>query len=134
VNPLANDRFAAGCGVELVESQPGHAVTRLAINDRHRNAVDLVHGGAIFTLAASAFFAACNAAGQVAVGINLSITYLRPATGGTLVAEATEVARSRRLAHCEVRVTDQEGRLVATLAGTASIKEQAFPSGADPRT
>jgi acyl-CoA thioesterase len=123
VNPLANDRFADAVGVELVESQPGRATTRLTIDDRHRNAVDLVHGGVIFTLAAAALFAATNAAGQTAVGVNLNITFVRPAAGGVLTAEATEVASSRRLSHCEVRVVDQDGRLVATLTGTAYVKE-----------
>lgn len=123
MNPLTNDRFAASCGVELIESRPGRATTRLAIDDRHCNAVDLVHGGAIFTLAASAFFAACNAAGKTAVGVNLGITYLQPISSGVLVAEAEEIARSRRLAHAEVRVVDDQGQLVAKLVGTAAIRD-----------
>ena len=122
MNPLANDRFAGQCGVELIEARPGYAVTRMLVEDRHRNAVDLVHGGALFTLAAAAFFAACNASEETGVGINLNITFIHPCKGGTLTAEATEVGRSGRLMHCEVCVRDEQGIVMARLTGTASMK------------
>ncbi|NLE38672.1 MAG: PaaI family thioesterase [Pirellulaceae bacterium] len=125
-----NDPFATFCGVEIVEARPGYAQTRLVLDGKHRNAVDLTHGGALFTLGAAAFFAACNAAGPTAVGINLSIAFLRPVADGILVAEATETARSRRIAHCEVSIMDESGQLVARLTGTAAIREpRAFPAG-----
>jgi acyl-CoA thioesterase len=124
---LARDRFAAANGIELIEARPGYARTRLTPGEQHRNCVDLVHGGAIFTLAATAFFAAVNSWGNTALGTNMTISCLRPARGGTLEAEATEVSRSRRLSTCSVRVTDEEQQLVALFQGTAFIKEERFP-------
>jgi acyl-CoA thioesterase len=124
---LRRDRFAAHSGVELIEVRPGYARTRLAVGPHHFNSVDLVHGGALFTLAAVALFAACNASGKQAVGINLNLSCLHPSRGGPLVAEAQEVARSRRLATCTVRVTDEQGQLIATLQGTAYVKDTPFP-------
>lgn len=124
---LSRDRFAAANGVELIEARPGYARTRLTPDERHRNCVDLVHGGAIFTLAATAFFAAVNSWGNTALGTNMTISCLKSARGGTLLAEATEVSRSRRLSTCSVRVTDANGELVALFQGTAFIKEEKFP-------
>lgn len=126
------DRFAAANGIELIEVEPGRAVTRLSTESRHLNNVDLIHGGAIFTLAAVALFAAANAAGQAAVGVNLSISFLRPVQGGTLTAEAAEISRSRRLSTCTVEVTDEAGEQVALLNGTAYIKDEAFPPRSEP--
>lgn len=126
---LERDRFAAHNGVELLEVRPGYARTQVTIGPDHYNSVDLVHGGLLFTLAAVALFAACNAAGRVAVGINLNLSCLQPAREGRLVAEAEEVSRSRRLVTCQVRITDDQARLVATLQGTAFLKEEAFPGG-----
>lgn len=129
---LEQDRFATAVGIELLHAEPGSARARLRLGDVHRNSVALIHGGAIFTLAASAFFAAVNARGETAVGISLSINFLNPVDGGTLIAEAAEVARSRKLSTCDVRVMKAEGdgiegdgargELVAMLRGTAYIK------------
>ncbi len=100
---------------------------RMVIGATHLNAAGLVHGGALFTLASFAFFAAVNAAGRLAVGISMNLSCFKAVKGGTLVAEATELARSRRLANCEVRVTDAGGELVAHFQGTAYLKDAPFP-------
>lgn len=129
IEGLSRDRFAAANAIELIEARPGYARTRLAVGERHRNCLDLVHGGALFTLSATAFFAAVNSWGQTAVGINMTLSCLQPARGGTLEAEATEVSRSRRLSTCSVRITDEQGQLIALFQGTAYIKHEKFPPG-----
>ncbi|MEN6459124.1 MAG: PaaI family thioesterase [Thermoguttaceae bacterium] len=118
-----NDRFAATSGVELVELRPGYAKACLKIEDRHLNGVDIVQGGAIFTLADFAFAAACNSADRVAVAISTNLSFLEASRSGTLWAEAVENGRSTRIANATVRVTDDAGRLVALLQGTAYVKD-----------
>jgi acyl-CoA thioesterase len=122
-----NDRFAATCGIRLVELRPGFAKTELVIDDRHLNRVSIVHGGAIFSLADSAFGAASKTGGKATVSVNTSISFVKAAKSGTLHAEATEVARSRKLSTCTVRVTDDAGELIAHFQGTAYIKDEPFP-------
>jgi acyl-CoA thioesterase len=121
------DRFAAANGIEVVEAGLGYARARMVAEERHLNSVGLVHGGALFTLAAAAFFAACNAAGKLAVGIHMNLECLQPGRLGELRAEAREEARSRRIATCSVRVTDGAGDLVAMFQGTAYVKDEPFP-------
>ena len=91
------------------------------------NNMGLVHGGAIFTLAAFAFGAAAKTSGHAAVGISTNISFLKAARSGTLYAEASEVSRSRRLSVCAVRVTDDAGELIAQFQGTAYVKDEPFP-------
>ncbi|MGO9110284.1 MAG: PaaI family thioesterase [Thermoguttaceae bacterium] len=122
-----NDRFAASSGMRLIELRPGFAKTSLETEDRHLNSVGIVQGGAIFTLADLAFAMACNSAGKVAVAVSTNLSFLKATRSGTLVAEATEVARSRRISTCTVRVTDHAGELVALFQGTAYIKDEPFP-------
>src|SRR6266496_2124669 len=88
---MARDRFAASCGVRLVELGEGHARTRLTIAPRHLNGVGVVQGGAIFTLADLAFAAACNSNGTVAVALDVAVTFVRPGLRGRLEAEARQV-------------------------------------------
>ncbi len=44
------DKFAELAGIELLEVSPGTAKARMTIGPQHLNGVDIVHGGAIFTL------------------------------------------------------------------------------------
>lgn len=121
------DHFAATSGVEILELKQGYARTSLTVEERHLNSVDILQGGAIFTLADLAFAMACNSGGRVAVAINTSLSFLRATRSGTLVAEATEVSRTRRISTCTVHVTDEQGTLVALFQGTAYIKDAPFP-------
>ena len=101
-----NDRFAAANGMRLLELRPGFAKTCLTVDERHMNNVGVVHGGAIFTLAAFAFGAASRTAGHSTVGVSTNISFLKPTRSGTLYADATEVSRSRKLSVCTARVTN----------------------------
>jgi len=119
-----NDRFAAHNGIELVEVSAGYAKTRMQIEDRHRNGIDVVHGGAIFTLADLAFAAASNSHGTVAVAINASIWYVKAALEGTLIAEAKEVSLNPKLATYSIEVTNDDGQIVAAFEGMVYRKKQ----------
>ncbi len=121
------DRFATGIGVELVEVEEGRAVARMVVGPEHMNAAGVVQGGAVFTLADFAFAVASNSRGNVALAIEAHVTFLRAVRAGTLRAEAREEGGSRRLSTCTVRVTDQDGTLVALFTGTAFRKDDPLP-------
>jgi len=123
---LQRDAFVKHCGIELVSVSPGHAEARLAIQPWHHNAVGIVQGGAIFTLADYTFAAASNSHGTVALGINVNITYMKSATAGRLTAKAREVALNPKLATYTVDVTDDTGELVAVFQGLVYRKQQAI--------
>ena len=114
---LEGDRFAQLCGIELLEVSPGTARAQMPITDAHLNGVRIVHGGAIFALADFAFAAASNSHGTVAVGINVSISYLQAARTGPLIAEAREVSRNSKLASYTVEVRDENSALIALFQG-----------------
>lgn len=126
-----NDGFATANGMRLLELRPGVAKTCVAIEQRHMNNVGMVHGGAIFTLAAFAFGAASRTAGQATVGVSTNISFLKPTRSGTLYAEATEISRTHKLSVCTVKVTNDAGELVALFQGTAYIKNEPFPIEGD---
>ena len=124
---LQGDQFVKLCGIELVSVAPGQAVARLRLEPRHLNAVGIAQGGAIFTLADYAFAAASNSHGTVAVGINVSISYLTAVTTGVLTATAREVGANPKLASYTVDVTDAAGRLIAVFQGMVYRKAQPIP-------
>jgi acyl-CoA thioesterase len=121
---FAQDRFAKHSGIELVSVSPGHAVAQMVVQPHHLNAVGSVQGGAIFTLADFAFAAASNAHGKVAVAINVSITFMKAASSGTLRAEAREVSTNPKLGSYTVNITDEHNTLIAVFQGLVYRKEQ----------
>lgn len=124
---FTQDRYAQHSGIELLSVEPGHAIAQMPIHPHHLNAVGVVQGGAIFTLADLTFAAASNAHGQVAVSINVSITYMAAVSSGTLRAEARELSANAKLGSYTVNVTDERDTLIAVFQGLVYRKDQALP-------
>lgn len=116
------DRFAHYVGIELVKVASGYAVTRLELEEKHLNGLDVVQGGAIFTLADFAFAAASNSNGLATVGINTSITYYKAPKGRVITAEAREISPGKKICGCDVSVFDEDGSIVAKFTGTGYRK------------
>jgi len=121
---FANDRYAALTGVKIIEASTGYCKACLIIEDKHMNAANVVQGGAIFTLADLAFAVASNSHGQLALAINVNISFLKAASVGTLYAVATEVTKPGRLGAYDVLVTDDEGEIVARFNGMVYRKNK----------
>lgn len=120
-----HDRFAGSVGIELLAVSKGSARAKMEIRENHLNAVNIVHGAAIFSLADLAFAVASNSHGNVAVAVNANISFLKAAgqETRTLFAEATEVSRNFKLASYTVRVTDDQEALIAIFQGMVYRKK-----------
>ncbi len=123
---MGQDRLAELLGVELVEVEPGRAVTRLVVDDRHLNGAGVVHGGVIFALADIAFAAASNAHGTLALALDASITFVQAVRSGTLEAEATEASLRSRVGVYDIRICADSGELVAVFRGTVYRKKDSI--------
>ena len=115
-----NERFHHDCfatavvGAKILAAEPNHAVCVLPLGPQQMNANGTPMGGAIFTLADFAFAVAANGfAERVTVSQHASVTFLAPAKGKELRAEATCLKAGRTLCLYEVRITDELGVCVA---------------------
>lgn len=120
------DLFARHNGIELLEVEPGMAKVSMKIRPYHFNGAKTVHGGAIFTLADFAFAVASNSHGQLAMGINTSVSFVKAATSGTLYAIARERSRNPKLATYSVDITDDSGEVVAIFQGMVYRKKESL--------
>jgi acyl-CoA thioesterase len=112
------DRFAANAGCKITEVDTEHAVTEMVVTTAHLNGADVCQGGALFTLADLAIAALMNAHGLLTVGISNSIMFVSSAKEGDLLrAEAISVCDHHKIPSVEVRVTNQEGRLICHVTG-----------------
>lgn len=121
---FSGDRFAALAGIEIIEAGAGYCKARMAIEDKHLNAANVVQGGAIFTLADLAFAVASNSHGQLALAINVNISFLSSISSGTLYATATEIGEPKRLGAYDVLVTNEQGEVIARFNGMVYRKKE----------
>ena len=118
------DRASRWLGMQLQEVRPGYARLTMRVTENMVNGQKVCHGGLIFSLADSSFGFACNSHNQHALAASCSIDFLAPAAlGDELTAEATETAHAGRTRVYDVRVTNQEGTLIAVFRGkSAAVK------------
>ena len=121
-----NDRLAKQLDIKLVDVSEGRARVKMEIKDIHLNSVNTVHGGAIFTLADFAFAIAANSHGNIAVALNVNISFLKAVSEGTLFAEAKEVSINPKIATYNIRVLNEKNELIATFQGMAYRKEKSL--------
>ena len=105
----------------------GEAVAALDVSDRHLNPNGVVHGGVVFTLVDTAMGRATMSVleeGRICASIEVAVRYLRPITGGRLVATASVLQAGRRIVHLEGRVTvDGDDRPVAVVQASFGVLE-----------
>ena len=116
------DKFAEHLGIELLDAREGYAKAKMKINAYHFNSINTVHGGAIFALGDLVFSVAANTHEKTAMAINVSISYLKAATEGVLVAEVTDVTLKPKLVAYTIHITDMSNEIIAVFQGLAYRK------------
>ncbi|WP_024805313.1 PaaI family thioesterase [Nocardia sp. BMG51109] len=107
-------------GLRLTEVSPDRVRGEWTVEPLQHQATGVLHGGVhcavIESLASTAAWTWLNrdgGPGGVGLGVHNSTDFIRPATSGTLSAEATPVHRGRGQQIWQVSVTDEQHRLVA---------------------
>ena len=116
---LWRDDFASqALGMEFLELRPGYAKLAIVVRRDMLNGFGLCHGGLLTTFGDTAMAFASNSHNEMAVATHLAIDFVAPARlDDRLIAEAREVARTKRTGLYDMTVTNQQGSLVAMLRG-----------------
>ncbi len=127
---FSDDRFAKLAGAEILAADEGYARCKMRLQDCHRNGMDEVMGGAVYTLADFAFAVASNVGRPATVTLDSSVTFLRNSKGKTLYAEARCVKDGRSTCLFDVSVTDDLGAEIAVCRsnGIRVGKESLIPA------
>ncbi|MES2686151.1 MAG: hydroxyphenylacetyl-CoA thioesterase PaaI [Pseudomonadota bacterium] len=120
-------------GMELLSCEPGRAVMRMTVAERHLNGHKICHGGFIFTLADSTFAFACNSRNRVTVAAGCSIEFLKPGhPGDVLTCEGVEQILQGRHGIYDMKVSNQRGEVVAMFRGkSAQLPGTVIPAADD---
>jgi uncharacterized protein (TIGR00369 family) len=117
------DGFKAFLGVRQETAHDGRARLELEATTDHVNAAGTVHGGVLATLVDMAMGAAVRSRtgeGDVPATSQLTVTYLRPGSPGTLVVSAAVSKQGDNLTVCEADV-EQDGRALAHALATFAV-------------
>lgn len=76
---MASDVASRGLGIDVTSYGAGQAVARMRIRSDMVNGHAIAHGGLVFTLADTAFAAACNSVAAPTVASSAEIVFVAPA-------------------------------------------------------
>lgn len=118
--------FVGHLGIELVDLAEGRARLKLPFRDELATIGTVVHGGAIATLLDTAAMAASWAGAELpehlrGSTVDLSVSYLAPADGRDVTADARVVRRGRRLVTVQADARTDDAVHVATALVTYQV-------------
>ena len=121
---LRDDPYVSAQGIELITIDEKMATLEMTITEDQRSFLGGAHGGCLFALADTAFGLTANCAGNISVGIDTHMAFIRGCRVGDRVrAQAQELFRSKRTAVYRVDLLCAK-KLVATFTGTVFITER----------
>ena len=129
IEAVKNEPFAQALKMKLVELEDGYSVVHMIYEPEQMNNIYArAHGGAIYALIDEAFETAGQTDGAIAVALNVNVTYVSsPKPGQQLQAEARRVSQTRKTASYVIKVTDQDGQIIALCQALAFRTGKAIP-------
>lgn len=112
-------------GIEFTELADDALRARMPVDERTRQPAGVLHGGASVVLAETlASWAATFAVDRAqfhCVGMEINANHLRPVASGWVYGEARPIATGRTTHVWEVRITNEEGKLVCISRCTLAV-------------
>jgi 1,4-dihydroxy-2-naphthoyl-CoA hydrolase len=113
-------------GIELTEIGANHLVGRMPVDRRTRQPFGILHGGASVLFAETLVSCAATfvvAPGKACVGMEINANHLRPVTSGWVTGTARPITLGRRSQVWEVRIVDDDNKLVCISRCTMAVIE-----------
>ena len=113
-------------GIEYLEIGDDYIKSRMPVDERTKQPMGLLHGGASCALAESTASVAAtlsvDMSEKVAVGLSLHANHLKSVTEGYIYAKAMPLHIGRTTSLWNVEITDKDGNLVCRVTFTALYK------------
>ena len=112
-------------GIEIVEASKERVVGRMPVGPKVHQPFGLLHGGASValaeTVASTAGWMQVDREKEGVVGLEINANHLRAKRDGVVTATATPLHIGRKTHVWDVRITDEEGRLVCVSRCTLAV-------------
>lgn len=120
------DSIVKHLGIEFTEAGDGYLMARMPVDGRTHQPFGILHGGASVVLAESLGSVASwmllnDPAKQRAVGLEVNANHLRSVRDGWVYGRCTPIHTGRTTHVWDIRITDEEGKLVCVSRLTIAI-------------
>ena len=117
--------MADAIGIEITLLTPDKVVATMPVDERTRQPFGLLHGGASAalaeTVASLGAFLNIDSDTHAAVGVELNANHMRAKTDGIVTATATPLRHGRTIHVWDIRIEDEDARLVGASRCTLAI-------------
>lgn len=126
-NELNRGKLADHLGIHITEFKPDSVKATMPVEERTRQPMGVLHGGASLVLAETlasvgAWYAVADQ-GKVVVGMEINANHLRTVYSGTVTGHAVPLHQGRTSQVWEVKIRDESGRLVCVSRCTLAVIE-----------
>jgi 1,4-dihydroxy-2-naphthoyl-CoA hydrolase len=129
VNFRGKDTLVSHIDIQVTELRPDALVGTMPVDERTVQPLGLLHGGASCVLAESLGSIASNLVvnpeTHYAVGLSINASHLRSARSGLVTGIATPIHLGRQTHVWEIKITDDQGKLVCLSRLTMMVLEKA---------
>jgi len=128
LNEMDKDTALSLMGIKLSEATKDRVVATMPITSHHHQPMGYLHGGVSVLLAESVAswgsMLNIDTDRQMAFGLEINANHLRPKRGGVLTAVAIPLHRGRTTHIWDIRITDENDKLVCISRCTVAIVDQ----------
>lgn len=121
-----NDRFCAANNMRIVKISEGYAEGVMDIEEKHLNGLNIIQGGAMYTLSDFTFAGALNSYGFKSVGMCSSSSFVSAGKGKLVKAVAKVIHKGKKTAVFDVDVLDENGKVLVHSTFTGFISDKPF--------
>lgn len=123
---LSKNSISSHIGIEFLEATSEHVTARMPVDERTHQPFGILHGGASVVLAESLGSVASvlrlsDPATQRAVGLEINANHIRPVSSGWVYGKCTPIHLGRTTHIWDIRITDEQERLVCISRLTIAI-------------
>ena len=129
VNQSGKGNMVEHLGIEFTEITPEYICAKMPVDNRTKQPMGLLHGGASVVLAESVGSTASwlsleNPEKQAAVGVEVNANHLKSAREGYIYAKCTALKVGRSMHVWDIKITNETGDLVCVCRLTTAVIEQ----------
>lgn len=123
--PSIENTIMEAIGIEVAETSEDRVVATMPVHGPTKQPFGVLHGGASVvlaeTVASVGTFNLIDSEKELAVGLEINANHVRSKSEGTVTAVGTPLHRGRKVMVWDVRITDEEDKLICVSRCTVAV-------------
>ncbi len=128
LNQMNSGNMVGYLGIEFTEVGPDYVCAKMPVDERTRQPMGLLHGGASVALAETlgsiAAYCTIDSGKQYCVGLDINANHVRGVSSGFVYGKASPLHVGRTTQVWEIRITDEAGKLVCISRITMAVLDR----------